>query len=192
MKIVVVSALIAALVAGCGGSGADNSALHKAHKRGYSAGVEASRSGADSRVASARRNAGTAGYHRGYQAGLSRGDWLATPENVVAGTNYIVSFERGSTVPWTLKYYGEMPLGTTWSCSDLSSCEQITSTSTSGSPSYDYTPPSYDSGSGYDYSSPGTTENYGSGNGYPVICADGTLSDSGGIQGACSHHGGVP
>lgn len=29
------------------------------------------------------------------------------------------------------------------------------------------------------------------GNGYPVVCADGTISNSGGIQGACSHHGGV-
>jgi hypothetical protein len=26
---------------------------------------------------------------------------------------------------------------------------------------------------------------------YPVICADGTISPSGGHQGACSHHGGV-
>ncbi len=37
----------------------------------------------------------------------------------------------------------------------------------------------------------GTTEDFGSGNGYVVTCADGTLSDSGGIQGACSYHGGV-
>ncbi|MEA2167082.1 MAG: hypothetical protein QOF76_382 [Solirubrobacteraceae bacterium] len=29
------------------------------------------------------------------------------------------------------------------------------------------------------------------GNGYPVVCADGSVSTSGGIQGACSHHGGV-
>jgi hypothetical protein len=26
--------------------------------------------------------------------------------------------------------------------------------------------------------------------GYPVRCKDGTISQSGGIQGACSHHGG--
>jgi hypothetical protein len=44
--------------------------------------------------------------------------------------------------------------------------------------------PDYNNGDGY-------TEDYGSGNGYTVTCADGTLSDSGGIQGACSHHGGV-
>lgn len=31
----------------------------------------------------------------------------------------------------------------------------------------------------------------GSGGGYPVTCGDGTASDAGGIQGACSHHGGV-
>jgi hypothetical protein len=43
----------------------------------------------------------------------------------------------------------------------------------------------------YGYPDTGATEDYGSGNGYPVICADGTLSDSGGIQGACSHHRGV-
>jgi hypothetical protein len=29
------------------------------------------------------------------------------------------------------------------------------------------------------------------GNGYTVVCADGEISHSGGIQGACSHHGGV-
>jgi hypothetical protein len=29
------------------------------------------------------------------------------------------------------------------------------------------------------------------GNGYPVRCNDGSISTSGGIQGACSHHGGV-
>jgi hypothetical protein len=33
--------------------------------------------------------------------------------------------------------------------------------------------------------------NYDNGNGYPVQCADGMWSQSGGIQGACSHHGGV-
>jgi hypothetical protein len=33
--------------------------------------------------------------------------------------------------------------------------------------------------------------NYDNGNGSTVQCADGTYSQSGGIQGACSHHGGV-
>jgi hypothetical protein len=33
--------------------------------------------------------------------------------------------------------------------------------------------------------------NYDNGNGYPVQCADGMWSKSGGIQGACSGHGGV-
>jgi hypothetical protein len=33
--------------------------------------------------------------------------------------------------------------------------------------------------------------NYPNGNGYPVQCNDGQWSQSGGIQGACSHHGGV-
>lgn len=43
-----------------------------------------------------------------------------------------------------------------------------------------------DSGAGSGY-----TGDSGSGNGYTVVCADGTISDSGGIQGASSHHGGV-
>ena len=33
--------------------------------------------------------------------------------------------------------------------------------------------------------------NFGNGRGYPVQCEDGTWSQSGGIQGACSWHGGV-
>ncbi len=36
-----------------------------------------------------------------------------------------------------------------------------------------------------------TTENFGHGNGSVGLCADGTLSDSIGQSGACSHHGGV-
>ncbi len=44
---------------------------------------------------------------------------------------------------------------------------------------------------GYEYGGQPTTEDFGEGNGYVVECVDGTLSDSGGIQGACSHHGGV-
>lgn len=55
-----------------------------------------------------------------------------------------------------------------------------------GSESYDYGDGSYD----YEYG-PDTTEEYGSGSGYSVMCEDGTMSDSGGIQGACSWHGGV-
>jgi hypothetical protein len=45
-----------------------------------------------------------------------------------------------------------------------------------------------DSGSS---SSAPTTEDFGSGSGSVGVCADGTLSDSVGRQGACSHHGGV-
>jgi len=36
-----------------------------------------------------------------------------------------------------------------------------------------------------------TTEDFGSGSGSVGRCADGTLSDSIGRPGACSHHGGV-
>jgi hypothetical protein len=47
-----------------------------------------------------------------------------------------------------------------------------------------------DSG-GYGGSS-GSGSDLGPGNGYTVTCADGSISHSGGIQGACSYHGGVP
>jgi hypothetical protein len=68
---------------------------------------------------------------------------------------------------------------------------------------------SYDSGNTYSnpYDSPDTTvdngddpafcdthdciPNYPNGNGSTVQCADGSYSHSGGVQGACSHHGGV-
>ena len=60
-------------------------------------------------------------------------------------------------------------------------------------PSDDYEPeytPSDDYD--YDYTPPGENIlNYDNGRGYRVQCADGTYSQSGGIQGACSHHGGV-
>jgi hypothetical protein len=36
-----------------------------------------------------------------------------------------------------------------------------------------------------------TPRDLGPGDGYTVPCADGSISHSGGIQGACSHHGGV-
>jgi hypothetical protein len=43
------------------------------------------------------------------------------------------------------------------------------------------------------HASGGTNEPWGNGggNGYTVICNDGWVSESGGLQGACSHHGGV-
>ncbi len=39
--------------------------------------------------------------------------------------------------------------------------------------------------------SPSGGNDLGPGNGYTVTCVDGSISHSGGIQGACSHHGGV-
>jgi hypothetical protein len=48
----------------------------------------------------------------------------------------------------------------------------------------------YGSG-GSDYGGSGAGTDLGPGNGYTVTCADGSISHSGGIQGACSHHGGV-
>jgi hypothetical protein len=47
-----------------------------------------------------------------------------------------------------------------------------------------------DPADGYEPGAP-TTEDFGSGSGSVGTCADGTLSDSIGRPGACSHHGGV-
>jgi hypothetical protein len=52
-------------------------------------------------------------------------------------------------------------------------------------------PPSYDDPPTPSYADPPTTEDFGSGSGSVGLCSDGTLSDSIGRQGACSHHGGV-
>jgi hypothetical protein len=71
----------------------------------------------------------------------------------------------------------------------------------SGSPSGDAPPtyappadetstPSYDGGADF-CDTHDCIPNYDNGNGYTVQCSDGTYSQSGGIQGACSHHGGV-
>jgi hypothetical protein len=65
-----------------------------------------------------------------------------------------------------------------------------------------YSEPNYDDNPDYDYDrdyddydpdygSDGTTEDFGRGQGRIGLCEDGTLSDSIGRQGACSHHGGV-
>ncbi|HMI99250.1 MAG TPA: hypothetical protein VK488_05400 [Gaiellaceae bacterium] len=51
-----------------------------------------------------------------------------------------------------------------------------------------YTGPETDS---YNGSGSGSGTDLGPGNGSTVLCADGSISHSGGIQGACSHHGGV-
>jgi hypothetical protein len=59
-----------------------------------------------------------------------------------------------------------------------------------------YRPPS-GGGGGYhssytpSYTPSNAGEDLGPGNGYTVTCADGSISHSGGIQGACSWHGGV-
>lgn len=54
-----------------------------------------------------------------------------------------------------------------------------------------YSYPSYGDEDEDDYGYPPTTEDFGSGRGRVGLCRDGTLSDSIGVQGACSHHGGV-
>jgi hypothetical protein len=59
-----------------------------------------------------------------------------------------------------------------------------------GGESYNvYTGP--DTGSSRGDGGSGSGTDLGPGNGYTVTCLDGSISHSGGIQGACSHHGGV-
>jgi hypothetical protein len=57
-------------------------------------------------------------------------------------------------------------------------------------PADDASPPSYDGGADF-CDTHDCIPNYPNGNGSTVQCMDGTYSHSGGIQGACSHHGGV-
>jgi hypothetical protein len=64
------------------------------------------------------------------------------------------------------------------------------SSGSSSDPSIDY-PPATPSDPSTDYPGAPTTEDFGSGSGSVGTCADGTLSDSIGRPGACSHHGGV-
>lgn len=52
-------------------------------------------------------------------------------------------------------------------------------------------PPPVATGTGDFCSTHDCIPNYDNGNGTTVQCSDGTFSHSGGIQGACSHHGGV-
>jgi hypothetical protein len=54
-----------------------------------------------------------------------------------------------------------------------------------------YAGPETDGYNGYGGSGSGSGTDLGPGNGSTVLCADGSISHSGGIQGACSHHGGV-
>jgi hypothetical protein len=59
-------------------------------------------------------------------------------------------------------------------------------------PDYSTDEPDYYYDDSDDYTAPGENiPNYENGRGYRVQCADGTYSHSGGIQGACSWHGGV-
>ena len=72
----------------------------------------------------------------------------------------------------------------------VSDCPSQGSAGSASVPSY--APPPYTPPSGPTYTPPGSNiPNYENGNGYRVQCADGTYSQSGGIQGACSYHGGV-
>lgn len=179
--------LLVVALAGCGSSSPDKTATHDAFQRGYRQGLltghTKAAAAANARVLTAR--------HSGYADGFTDGAAVMTPPHVGKDLSYIVTY-RAAAHGWTLGTWLKMPLETTWRCPSLQTCDQLIGGATdsgyhySTAPAIPYTPeptlPTY----------PATTQNYGSGNGYPVVCADGTLSDSGGIQGACSHHGGEP
>jgi hypothetical protein len=85
---------------------------------------------------------------------------------------------------------------------DYSQCEDAGTSSGSPPAAPDYVPDDSDVPATPDVPSAGSEDssfcdthdcipNFDNGNGSVVQCADGTYSHSGGIQGACSHHGGV-
>ena len=86
---------------------------------------------------------------------------------------YVSTHDVGDDIfPWT---YGGEPSES----SDSTPSESTSSTPSSSVPDTSSTPPG------------GNIPNYDNGRGSRVQCADGTYSHSGGIQGACSHHGGI-
>lgn len=181
-----VSVLVAALaLSGCGNT--DKEALRRAYRNGVKDGKITARADARARVHQAKL--------RGYSEGFETGTLAITPLNVQAGANYVVTYRRSKLLGWELQRALKMPLGQPWQCFGAASCGPLAEPVSSGSDyGYDYSPapsaPDYEPS--YTPSYPPTTDDFGSGSGYVVTCADGTLSDSGGIQGACSHHGGVP
>jgi hypothetical protein len=112
-----------------------------------------------------------------------------------AGDGAEVSFPQGAADAYSLsqakRYVSSHDVGDVfpWSGGGGSS-DAAPSASTSSPPTRSSTP---------SYSVPDTSStppganipNYDEGRGYRVQCADGTFSHSGGIQGACSHHGGL-
>lgn len=184
--------------AGCGESASepDKKALDRAKEQGESSGervgFQKGRESAIEQVPAARRH----GYAEGLRRGRNIGTLLTTPENLRSDTNYIVGYRRGSG-GWELNGWLEMPLFTTWRCEDLEGCVRITEGPGAPYEPYESGEEPYESGEEpyepYEepyVPGPPTTENFNEGNGYVVECADGTFSHSGGIQGACSHHGG--
>jgi hypothetical protein len=108
-----------------------------------------------------------------------------------AGDGAEVSFPQSAVDAYTLsqakRYVASRDVGDDvfpWSSGDSSSSASPNSPASSEAPARSVpdtssTPPG------------GNIPNYDNGNGYRVQCDDGTYSHSGGIQGACSHHGGI-
>lgn len=111
-----------------------------------------------------------------------------------AGDGAEVSFRQSAVDRYSLsqakRYVATHDVGDNifpWQEGDAGSSGDTTTPSYS-TPDTGSTPSAPDTSS----TSPGENiPNYDNGNGYRVQCEDGTYSQSGGIQGACSHHGGV-
>jgi hypothetical protein len=160
------------------GARADQAEAESARTRGEAARSKYTslREELQSRIRAARRG----GFNHGFDAGQ---------DAVFLG--YDVAWDRGNWyVVWIGMEGGHLSLATR---SDIDP-DSGTAYSVDGGEIYTHSTP--------DYANPSTLlgdfcdthdciPNFENGNGYPVQCADGSWSQSGGLQGACSWHGGV-
>ncbi len=185
--VVAVVGLLLIATAGCGSSNngsALSDARHVAYNRGYVAGQEASGRNADARATAAYRRGVKAGENSLLDGDVSPGHWYALHVTAVKPLDGEISPMHPSTF-YELCVHDA---STVCAATEGELVRQIVDAISvpSGSTTTLPLPP------GPSLPPVSTTDTFGSGNGYPVTCADGTVSDSGGIQGACSHHGGVP
>lgn len=151
------------VVGGCGDSGASEKELDAAYAEGEAAGRAAARDDSEWEVEDA------------YGKGVEHGEAEALE---------LVDELEAEEAREELRFEEELDQELEFEEEELEAEAQAELEEIESDYGYGYEP-------SYEYGGQPTTEDFGSGNGYVVECQDGTLSDSGGIQGACSHHGGV-
>jgi hypothetical protein len=186
-RVAVIGFALAVVLGGCGSAGATDEEVEQAEARAY---AEGERSGEVKAAAMAEGRTDEA-KRAGFRDGLRSGAEQAIPEDVREGERYMVTYRHGPMLGWQIDTWLGMPLGTTWRCDDFESCNELPATVGAYEPEPSFEEESYEDEyePSYEYGAP-TTEDFGEGNGEVVQCADGTWSDSGGVQGACSQHGG--